>query len=51
MNVVLTALLLTFSSFTDQPSLVDISKEAPELQKEFSAASDSIRLVLIVSPG
>jgi hypothetical protein len=47
---VFAALVLAFATL-DQPTVVDISKAAPELKKAFNDARGSVRLVLIVSPG
>jgi hypothetical protein len=48
---IVAALLLSLPTSMEQPALTDISKDAPELQKEFNAASGCVRIVLIVSPG
>jgi hypothetical protein len=44
-------LLLSVVTLVDQPALTGISETAPELKKEFNAATSCVRLVLIVSPG
>jgi hypothetical protein len=49
MNVLL-GLLVAAPMALEQPTLADISSEAPELKKAFNGARGCVRLLLIVSP-
>jgi hypothetical protein len=48
---ILAVLLLAFPFSFDEPKLIDLSAEAPQLKKAFKDAKGSVRMILIVSPG